>query len=46
MMRKYVFVLLSVLAVGPTNAQDNLLDLLGEENTGPLYTTASFKTHV
>ncbi|MBL7955224.1 MAG: hypothetical protein JNJ91_09290 [Flavobacteriales bacterium] len=28
----------------PTFGQDNLLDLLGEEETGPVYTTASFKT--
>ena len=28
----------------PAFGQDNLLDLLGEEETGPVYTTASFKT--
>ncbi len=35
--------LLFLLAASPLAAQDDLLDLLGEEETGPSYTTASFK---
>ena len=44
MLRKFVFALLSVSTAVSANAQDDLLDLLGAEETGPLYSTASFKT--
>ncbi|MBX2973518.1 MAG: hypothetical protein KF797_10475, partial [Flavobacteriales bacterium] len=36
--------LATALFAAPAFAQDNLLDLLGEEETGPVYTNASFKT--
>lgn len=36
--------LASLLLTLPAFAQEDLLGLLGEENTGPVYTTASFKT--
>jgi len=36
--------LLFLLGTTPLVAQDDLLDLLGEQDTGPSYTTASFKT--
>ncbi|MBK7100673.1 MAG: hypothetical protein IPH63_02550 [Flavobacteriales bacterium] len=37
------YLLLLVLFASPVVAQDDLLDLLGEEETGPTYTSASFK---
>lgn len=43
MMRTFLFAALVAGAV-PLQAQDDLLQLLGEEETGPEYTTASFKT--
>ena len=38
------FLLILVMLSMPAFAQDDLLDLLGDEETGPVYTTASFKT--
>lgn len=38
------FLLAATLLALPAMAQDDLLDLLGEEETGPVYTNASFKT--
>lgn len=43
-MRIILSVLASIFLIGTTAAQDDLLNLLGEEETGPEYTTASFKT--
>ena len=38
------FLLAATFLALPAMAQDDLLDLLGEEETGPVYTNASFKT--
>lgn len=39
-----IFLLASLLCCSTAFAQEDLLDLLGEEETGPVYTNASFKT--
>ena len=44
MLRNSVFALISISAALSATAQDDLLGLLGEQEKGPLYTTASFKT--
>ncbi len=44
MIRRSVFVLACSLGATTLPAQDDLLKLLGEEETGPVYTNASFKT--
>ncbi|MBK9177151.1 MAG: hypothetical protein IPM46_12625 [Flavobacteriales bacterium] len=43
-MRIILSVLASIFFIGIASSQDDLLNLLGEEETGPEYTTASFKT--
>ena len=43
-MLRPTFLALLILCAGATRAQDDLLNLLGEEDSGPQYTTASFKT--
>lgn len=44
MIRNLLVALCYTACVLPSLAQDDLLKLLGEEETGPVYTTASFKT--
>lgn len=44
MIRNLFFAFWCAAAVVPAKAQDDLLKLLGEEDAGPVYTNASFKT--